>query len=205
VKVAPVTVLTVTIPGRETAMLGENIASVYAQTLPVTRQLICAHLCTDGPAMVQYVQAKNLLLRAVQTEWVAVLNDDDYWLPQHVELLMGEARAADVIYSWETGRTRPRIDANVNDWPRERLTRQLEEANLIDGNAMIRTRMLRRVGGFPADWVGDTPHNGGHYQDSPARFEDHELWRRIHAAGGQFRCVPVETWHYRTGHPDRIS
>jgi hypothetical protein len=193
------TVLTVTIPGRE-ALLAENIASVYAQAIPV-RQLICAHKSAGEP-MVQYSAAKNDMLRAVTTDWVAVLNDDDYWLPNHLEAIAPELEHADVVYTWEASGNKPR--ENCNEWSRERLRATWETTNFLDGNCAFRTDLLRRVGGFPVNWTGPGPWAGGHYEGSPARFEDWELFRRLCPLGAKFRCVPEETWVYRVGTPGQI-
>ena len=201
---APITVLTTTIPGRE-RMLVENMESVYRQSVPVARQIIDAHHPDEtlGEPMVQYSKAKNRMLPGVKTQWVAVLNDDDFWLPNHVEQIAPHLKDADVIYTFESGNTRPRV--NINEWTREQLIRQITFGNIIDGNSAIRTSLLRKVGGFPTDWVGRyPPGQGGHYRDSPAIFEDQELWLKLLAAGARFRCVPEITYHYRTGH-DRIS
>jgi hypothetical protein len=198
-QVAPVTVVTVTIPGRE-ELLAESIASIFAQTVPVERQLICAHLVTTTEeAQVHYSAAKNLMLPAVRSPWVAVLNDDDLWLPNHVEAVLPHLTDADVIYTWDANGSRPRV--NCNDWTAQAIGEQLEEGNFIDGNCLIRRKLLKKVGGFPTDWVGGGIGKGGHYDRSPACFEDWELFRRLLRLGARFRCVPVETWRYRIGTP----
>ena len=47
--------------------------------------------------------------------------------------------------------------------------------------SLVRWTALIRVGGFP-----ENVHN-----------EDHELWRRLKAAGFRFQCVHAHTWLYR--------
>jgi hypothetical protein len=198
-KPAPITVLTVTIPGRE-HLLAEQVATIFAQTVPVERQLICAHLpTTSEEPQVHYSAAKNSMLPAVSTPWVAVLNDDDLWLPNHVETVLPHLKNADVIYTWDAGRSRPRMDCN--DRSTQEIADQLGRANFIDGNCLIRRKLLEKVGGFPTDWVGEKLGQGGHYALTKACFEDWALWQRICRAGGRFRCVPVETWRYRMGTP----
>jgi hypothetical protein len=183
--IAPVTVLTATVPGREES-LAHTIWSVNDQTVPVHQHLICSHPINDEPGMLQYVKAKNSLLPAVTTEWVAVLNDDDTWLPNHVETLLPHLDGdSDVIYSWDANGTRPRV--NCNDWTRARFNRTLSVGNFIDGNCLIRLTALEKVGGFPTRCRASSP------------FEDWELWRQLSATGCSFRCVPVETWRYSVG------
>lgn len=202
---APITVITVTIPGRE-HLLAETIQSVYAQSIPVTSHLICAHDITDEAPMIQYVRAKNSLLPAISTPWVAVLNDDDIWFSNHVATVLPYLNSMwnDVVYSWDAGGTRPRI--NVTSWPHQRLLDQMVEGNIIDGNALIRMSVLRQIGGFPSEWVGGSHTDGGHYRDSSSIFEDQEMWiRMLKKTKAQFRAVPVETWRYRVDTPDRIG
>ena len=196
-KPAPITVLTATVPDRE-EMLGNTIRSVRAQTVPVAAHLIHSH-DRAGFGMTQYATAKNSLLRAVDTPWVAVLNDDDIWLEHHVETIRPYLAHADVVYSWDAGRTRPRVDCT--DWPREKIVQHLNEFNIIDGNCLIRTRLLVKAGGFPVDWDTDA----GRYTGSPAYYEDWELWRRLVPLGARFVCVPVETWHYGDGDWPRLT
>lgn len=199
---APITVLTVTIPGRE-QLLAENLASVYAQTVPVQRQLICAHLATTTEQpMVQYSRAKNEMLAAVDTDWIAVLNDDDVWLSHHVETVAPYLDEADVISTWEASGSKPRVD--YSDWSQEQLVAHFDETNELDGNCLIRLSLLESVGGFPTDWEGPGPHDGGHYKDSLARWEDWALFQRLAPIGARFRCVPVETWRYGKNTPGQI-
>lgn len=190
---APITVLTVSIPGRE-ALLAENLASVNAQTVPVTAQLVCSHPVGDEEPMVQYAHAKNSLLPAVQTPWIAVLNDDDSWLPHHVETVLPRLDHADVLYSWDVDGHKPR--ENCNDWTDEALRETFARTNFIDGNCLIRRSLLEQAGGFPTDWEGPGPWEGGHYAGSIARWEDWRLFQRLVDLGARFRCVPVATWTY---------
>jgi GT2 family glycosyltransferase len=53
--------------------------------------------------------------------------------------------------------------------------------NFIPVTACVRTRAFRTVGGF----------------DETARFEDHDLWKRMHTAGYRFLYAPVIAWTYR--------
>jgi len=88
----------------------------------------------------------------------------------------------------------------VSDWPQERLCATLDERNVIDGGAaIVRRENLLGVGGFPTEWTGGLVSEGGHYEDSAARFADWELWRRLAHAGARFRCIPASTWVYNAG------
>ena len=190
------TVLTPSIPGRE-HMLAECVASVNAQTTPATAHLIrCSR--PHGLAPLHLASQLNALLAAVQTDWVAVLADDDLWLPNFVAAVTPHTDTADVIYTWDDGHMQPRI--NCNGWSAQQIATHLDRANFIAAPAAIRTTALNRIGGWPTDWVGGSWRDGGHYKDSPAHAEDWELWRHLNHTHARFHCVPVEAWHGRTGH-----
>lgn len=197
---APVTVVTATIPGRE-ELLGKCLASVYAQTREVEAHLVMAQSCSEGltPPIHVAIQ-QNQLLRAVQTTWTMRLADDDQVLPHHVERLLEVASHADVIYSFDASGDRPRYDCNGHS-PKQ-LQEIFSRTNFIDGSAvLIRTAMLKNVGGWPSgNWVGGDHLAGGHYRDMVANAEDWALFARLAAHKARFVCVPEETWLY--GHGD---
>lgn len=92
-------------------MLTRALASVTAQTLPADAVSIAIDHHGDGsPA------TRTRALAAVQTPWVAFLDDDDEFLPQHLEALKACAgdTGADYVYSYYTvhhqGRDRPDLD-----------------------------------------------------------------------------------------------
>jgi hypothetical protein len=150
----------------------------------------------------QYTRAKNLLLKAVSSEWVAVLNDDDYWLPHHVETVLPFLAEGDVVYSWEATGAKPRHDYSVMSQVEQ--VAHWDATNLLDGNALFRRSALEAIGGFPTDWVGGGPWDGGHFADSIARFEDWRMFQQLARLGARFVCVPEETWVYGLGTPGQI-
>jgi hypothetical protein len=183
-----ITVITASIPDRR-ELLSEAIASVHEQTLPVATHLIRIERPPDDRMSVVHVAHQlNVLLGAVETEWVAPLGDDDLYLPHHIETVTAYLEDdVDVVYSWPLGEAESaRID--VSDWPPSRVASALEKGNFIRSTITIRTEMLRRVGG----WAGEFGGTG-------VAWEDWDLLIRLARAGARFRCVPVETWHYRVG------
>ena len=171
---ADLTVLTCTIPGREN-YLDRCVDSVRRQTVGVSAHLISSDDGSLGP-LVKY----NQLARAVDTEWLAILDDDNYWLDEHVETIAPEFDNADVIYTWDAGGTRPRIQLS---WMTQTdPVRHFTETNTLDQSCAIRTEMFREVGGFRDNDAG--------------RAMDHDLWLRIAQAGGRFLAVPKFTWFY---------
>ena len=78
---ADLTVLTCTIPGRED-YLARCVDSVRRQTVGVRSHLISSDDGTLGPE-----PKYNALARAVDSGWLAILDDDNYWLDKHVETI----------------------------------------------------------------------------------------------------------------------
>ena len=170
---ADITVLTCTIPGREN-YLDRCIDSVRRQTVGVHAHLIASDDGTLGP-----IEKYNQLARAVDTEWLAILDDDNYWLDEHVETVAAEFYNADVIYTWDAGRTRPRIQ--LSGVPQINLVEHFAVTNSVDQSCAIRTEMFERVGGF---------------EFNEYRTMDRDLWYRIAQVGGRFLAIPKMTWFY---------
>lgn len=93
---AGITVLTPTIPPR-TAELARAIRSVAAQTYRPSDHLITCDHRAEGQ-----VAIRNRMLRAVTTDWIAFLDDDDEFLPHHLDRLLEHAHStgADLVYPW---------------------------------------------------------------------------------------------------------
>jgi Glycosyl transferase family 2 len=87
-----------TIPPRvKNGLLDRAIRSVHAQTMPVAAISVAVDVHREGaPA------TRQRALDGVGTSLVAFLDDDDEWLPQHVDHLVRHMRQtdADVVYSW---------------------------------------------------------------------------------------------------------
>ena len=89
-----ITVITATIPGRD-LLLQRAVNSVKAQTLQPERHAIMLDQHKAGGAAIL-----DLLLAEVTTEYVAVLDDDDELLPNHLELCYSKIKetGADMVY-----------------------------------------------------------------------------------------------------------
>lgn len=178
-----VTVITPTIPGRE-SYLEECRESVMAQNwFPY------AHLVRlDDPGVRDragkedhMVEQHNALLEQVETEFLAVLHDDDVYLPCYLETIVPVLADADVAYCFSTT---PEVSrADVTGWSQTQLVQALEGANVIPACAVIRTEVEREIGGWQ-------------HRDRPL-YSDWSNWLRLAKAGARFVCVPVEGWAYR--------
>ena len=164
-----VTVLTASLPERET-MLGEARASVAAQTFPAVEHLVGIDHAHQGAGPVL-----NRLLEEALGEWVMVLDDDDLLDPGHLDILLALADDVDVVYSL------PRVEGGFfEQYGQPFDPAVLAQRNIVSHTALMRTEMVRQVGGWNA-----------------VRWFDWDLFCRLEAAGAEFRQVPEVTWTYR--------
>ena len=165
-----VTVITATMPGRKD-LLDEAMESVNVQTLAPADHLISVDYVRRGGA-----RPKNLLAAGVVTTWLATLDDDDMFYPQHLERLMAATADADVVYSWcdVTGPDPWRAYNQPFD------AELLRHMSIVSHNALIRTDLAVKVGGWDEE-----------------RGYDWTFWHKCLDAGARFVCVPEVTWWYR--------
>lgn len=192
-----ITVIIPTIPAR-IAMLARAIASVTAQTMPPRTVIIEADYDREGSAAV-----RNRALQCVRTQWTAFLDDDDEFLPHHLERLSHAVRetGADVAYPL------PRvIGPDGSEIPREWAWGggpsfdgpMLERQSYINVSSLVRTELARAVGGFEFIEGDDGLIN-----------DDHGFYLRLYRAGARFTHVhePTFIWRHHgantSGRPDR--
>lgn len=174
--------VSVVIPTHDRAhLLGEAIESALGQTLPPDEILVVDDGSTDGTAdlvrrwqhrNVRYVwqerrersAARNAGIELARTPWIAFLDSDDFWDPNHLESLVRVARPdVAAVYSGFRQSCGP-------GHPNLRCTRDgrsgdlfhaiaFERVSMITSGSMVRRDALRAVGGFPIglrigeDWV----------------------------------------------------
>lgn len=165
-----VTVITATMPGRE-ALVAEAAASVAAQTHKPTEHLVAVDYVQRGGARVY-----NLLAAGVNTEWTAILNDDDIFYPQHLATLLGAAENADVVYSY--------CDVTGSDpwlyYNRPFDPGSLRLASVVSHNALVRTQLIEDIGGW-----------------DEGQGWDWHFWKKALDNRARFVSVPEVTWLYR--------
>ncbi len=172
-----ITAVVVSLPDRA-HLLTEALASVHAQTLPATDIIVGI-----DPYRLGEVANMNRLLRAVDTEWVAFLHDDDVWHPDHLAVCAQEFATADVVVS--------RYDLIGRPWntiePWHDNIRDLLDPSVqwIGSPSMVCAR--RSVWG---DWCDVTP---------PYRWVDHSNYARLVRAGARFADTRKVTVDYRFG------
>jgi glycosyltransferase involved in cell wall biosynthesis len=174
-----VTVVIPTIPPRE-RLLARAVASVEKQTLKPAHLIVTMDRRRAGAAATRQVG-----LEAVDTEWVAFLDDDDEMLPGHLEALAGALhyQQADMVFSWYevVGGTDPRSEEFGVPWDK-RHPRQTTITTLC------RTEMARDVGGFLPEEDEDLLSPDRHYAG-----EDWRFTQRMNEAGTIYH-LPVVTW-----------
>lgn len=183
-----ITVVIPSIPPRK-GLLKRAIGSVLGQTLPAAAISVAVDLEREGSA-----KTRNRALAAVQTTWAAFLDDDDQFLPQHLELLAAcaESSGADVVYPWPQmlGAGDPRPDRFGVPFDAEELRR----GSYIPVTSLVRTGLAQRVG-FRCPRGSD--------------YDDWGFYLGLLDLGVKFVHLPQRTWIWRvegqntSGRPDR--
>lgn len=175
-----ITVVIPSIPPRGD-MLRRALASVTRQTLPPATVVIEFDHDHEGPAVM-----RNRALEKVNTEYVAFLDDDDQFRPQHLQLLhaCAEETSADLVYPWFdviSYRATPGWDP-LGRFGMQFDPDQLDTANYIPVTVLARTKVIRDVGGFV------------NKSEEGATCEDWGCWLRLRDAGARFVHLPQRTW-----------
>jgi hypothetical protein len=190
-----ITVCTPSIPTRG-ELLARAVRSVQNQTLKPQAHIVSIdHNRIGAPAML------DATIKAADTEWVAILADDDEFMPNHLETLWNlvTSEGADIgfthfVYSnlgnaghLERFRGVPFDNAN----PRQ-----------MTGVFLARRDLVLEVGGHS---TGFDP-NSYEVDESGNRIgEDFLIVRRLAAAGARFAVSPVVTWIYHVGHGNTLG
>lgn len=204
-----VTAIITSIPPRAT-MLADALTSVTVQTHLPDEIITTIDHSRLGPAA-----QRNRAVTQADTEWVAFLDDDDIWYPNHLATLLDAAAAtnADVIYPWFHIRGPSGEDLDSHDplaingepafeRPFDAVSRKhlVHSGNFIPVTALVRTSAFHSVGGFPQPGTPEWPHT---------ECEDWGLWQALARWDAEFHHVPVRTWEWRwhgkntSGRPDR--
>lgn len=185
--------ITVVIPtiAPRVGLLERAVRSVAAQTLKPARVLVVEDKTRAGAAA-----TRNRALERVDTEWVAFLDDDDEWFPDHLKLCARYAylSGADVVYP---GYECAGGDDPVNCFGIPFDASLLRRRNFVPVTVLARTEHVKRAGGFQPrpDEHGDP-------------CEDWGLWLSMVDAGSKFGHLPQKTWRWHLGdttkgRPDR--
>lgn len=176
-----VTVCIPSIPTRE-VLLRRAVDSVSGQSAHAKTTSVAMDYAGDGAAV-----TRNRAAEGATTEWLAFLDDDDEFLPHHLETLMEHASATDADYVF--------ADFMVPQAPGFRLDSfcygvfDPENPMQTTITIMVKRWIFEELGGYtlPAEMTrihGDVVG------------EDYDFTKRCVAAGVHIHHVPFITWYW---------
>lgn len=185
--------VTVAIPAHRArvhnGMLLRALQSVAAQTWLPAAVSVAVDTGREGAAA-----TRQRALEGVLTRWVAFLDSDDEFLPEHLELLLGcaERENADFVFSWFQG-------TNGFDPFPTNFGKVFDPANPVEttSTVLVRTELAQTARIEP---LPERLHNGG---------EDFRLVLRCIELGAKIVHLPEVTWLWNihggntSGLPDR--
>jgi glycosyltransferase involved in cell wall biosynthesis len=195
IEVADVTICTATIPTR-VALLERAIRSVTNQTLKVQEHSIKLDLDKLGqPAVLDQI------IQEAKTKYVAILDDDDELLPNHIELLYKKIieTNADLVF--------PHFRySNLSDAGHLEKFRGLPWDNSNPHQVAItwiaKRQSILDVGGFS----GDFDVNSFEVDNQGNRIgPDFNLIKKLAKANKHITNIPEITWIYHVGHPSTLG
>lgn len=164
-------------------LLRRALGSVFKQTRPADDIKIAFDHDHRGAA-----ETRNRAWRGLDTDYVAFLDDDDAFLPEHLELVLACALEtdADMVFPWYevVGGSDPFAETFGKPWdpmnPRQTTI-----------TCLWKRSALEMIGGFPLLWPG-TDLDGGGNRIGEDMLAVHELNNR----GGKIAHLPAKTWHW---------
>jgi glycosyltransferase involved in cell wall biosynthesis len=185
---ADITVVTPSIPPRTQPgkFLDRAVISVREQTLrPAGGHVVILDVDKAGAAI-----TRQRGLDAVRTEWVAFLDDDDYFYPHHLATLHGMLTEGDCdfAYSW--------FDGN-NPFPMHRGRQMnLNEPHHTTMTVMVRTEIAQRAGFLQPDGPMHQDWAGEDWQFELRCIEEIKKKWEPDVARGKIVGTGEITWHY---------
>jgi len=141
----------------------------------------------------------------VKTKYVALLDDDDYFYPDHLETLYQTAldTDADIVYSWFD------VDGGEDPFP-ENFGKPWNPKKPVQTTVTVlaKTDVIRKAGGYTNKFDLNMDALGEIAQGSTAG-EDYRMVFNANSQGAKIVHVPKKTWAYRhhdsntSGHSDR--
>ena len=177
-----ITVVIPTIPPRN-HLLKLAIDSVAVQSLEARAISIAIDTRREGAAL-----TRMRALEAVRTEWVAFLDDDDTFMPHHLEYLLRTAKSAEADFAYSWFHTEPAGRDPFPDWLRT-APWDPKVPRHTTMTVLVRTELAREVGFTPAE------EGAAH---------GNEDWRFILGCNERGRIVHLceertWTWHHDSG------
>lgn len=185
-----ITAVVTSIPTRNNDHLVKALGSVFSQTKPVDALVVVVDNAKQGAAI-----NRDNGVAMVQTEWVAFLDDDDWWYPNHIEVLAAAAEESGADY------IHPHYDVigGTDPFPMfEGRQFDIADPHQIPITVLARTEVIRAVGGYSEMPDNLGPDDPGLVDPTGVRSgEDWRLTLRLGAAGYKFHHIPQRTWCWR--------
>jgi glycosyltransferase involved in cell wall biosynthesis len=146
------------------------------------------------PAPVGAAQARNLAVEVAHGDWIALLDDDDEWLPEKIELQMERARNSKFLYPIVSSELFARKSTYELVWPRRPPTEPISEYLLARnswsyGEGLLSTITLL----FPKDLFDLV-----RFRPELRRHQDWDWILRAlkqPGTGIEFLAKPLAVWH----------
>lgn len=140
--------ITVVVPAHlartRNGMLTRALNSVAVQTLPAAAVSVAIDIRREGAA-----PTRQRALEAVQTPWVAFLDSDDIFMPDHLKKCMKHAQetGADFVYSWFV------MVGGSDPFPETHFSNDFDPENPIETTVttLVRTELAKEVGFYALD------------------------------------------------------
>lgn len=171
-----ITVVIPSIPPRAD-MLQRAISSVLAQTHRAAAIAVAIDTHREGAAV-----TRNRALQSVRTPWTAFLDDDDEFMPQHLEKLWTYAQmtGADFVYSWFA------VVGGGDPFPSTHFTEPFDYANPVETTitTLVRTTLAQEIG---MQSLARGQQNSG---------EDYRLVLKLVECGAKIVHLAERTWYW---------
>jgi glycosyltransferase involved in cell wall biosynthesis len=195
IEIADVTVCTATIPTR-IELLKRAVRSVENQTLKVKKHLIKLDVEKLGQPLIL-----DQIIKEAKTKYVAILDDDDEFLPNHIELLYKKIveTKADLVF--------PHFRySNLSDAGHLERFRGLAWDNnnphQVPVTWIAKRKTILEVGGFSGDFdvlSFEVDSQGNRIGN------DFNLIKKLSKANKHITNIPEITWIYHVGHPSTLG
>lgn len=195
-----ITVVIPTVPKRSD-LLGRAMASVVAQTLQPQGVIVVIDSTASGAA-----ETRSRGLEMVKTEWVAFLDDDDTFNPEHLQRLYehAEATGADFVFPWFN------VMGGSDPFPvNEHREFDVDAPHQTTVTTLVKTKAALAVGGFRWD-KGEDGIDPGTDAEGNRAGEEFRFVIRLAQAGYKIEHLHERTWtwyhHGRnsSGMPSRV-
>lgn len=179
-----ITVVVPSIPERS-EMLGKAVASAALQTLQPRSIYVMMDDRFEGASV-----TRTRGLMAVETEWTAFLDDDDQFLPFHLEHLMhyAEKTNSDLVFPWFT------VVGGIDPFPmNEHREFDVEDPHQTTVTFLVKTELAQACQGFSWD-PGLDQIDPGTDEEGNRAGEEFRFVIRMARAGHKIGHLDERTW-----------